>query len=74
MLRDVSRLVGRAVREGRPRLQRPDAVRVLRRSAPHGLGERQDRAQGVRLQVAAARVPHQREAASHVVMHDPSFK
>ena len=67
LLRDVPELVRRAVQEAGARVQGPDRVRVLRRAAPDGRRERQDRAQGLRLQLAGARLPHQRQEASHAV-------
>ena len=67
LLRDVPELVRRAVQEAGARVQGPDRVRVLRRAAHDGRRERQDRAQGLRLQLAGARLPHQRQETSHAV-------
>lgn len=55
------------MQEAGAHLQRPDGVRLLRRAAPDGRRERQDRAQGLRLQLARPRLPHQRQEASHAV-------
>lgn len=57
------------MQEAGARVQGPDGVRLLRRAAPDGRRECQDRAQGLRIQLAEPRLPHQRQEASHALAY-----